>query len=135
MMELAITITIIMTMDILTLMTMNTHMITAIVILMDIITIIFNNQTLGMVRQWQTLCYNKRYSQTDLDDRGPDFVRLAQAYGLTGRRVNTVEQLEEALQEALHSQKGCVIDCAIQKDEMVRPMVAAGRRITDFLVD
>ena len=102
---------------------------------LPIITIIFNNQTLGMVRQWQTLCYNKRYSQTDLDDRGPDFVRLAQAYGLTGRRVNTVEQLEEALQEALHSQKGCVIDCAIQKDEMVRPMVAAGRRITDFLVD
>ncbi len=102
---------------------------------LPIITIIFNNQTLGMVRQWQTLCYKKRYSQTDLDHRGPDFVLLAQAYGLEGRRVRTVEQLEQALKEALESQKGFVIDCAIQKDEMVRPMVAAGRKITDFLVD
>ncbi len=103
---------------------------------LPIITILFNNQTLGMVRQWQTLCYDKRYSQTDLDHRGPDFVRLAEAYGLQGRRVCTEEQLSQALHEALESKTGFVIECAIQKDEMVRPMVCAGRRsITDFLVN
>ena len=67
---------------------------------------------LGMVRQWQHLIYDERYSQTTLD-RGPDFVKLAEAYGLKGRRVTNLAELEEALAEALGAAKACgyVIDC------------------------
>lgn len=101
---------------------------------LPIITIIYNNKTLGMVRQWQTLIYNGHYSQTTLD-RGPDFVKLAEAYGLSGRRVQNVAELERALTEALHCGHGYLIDCAIEMDEMVRPMVPGGGRITNFLVD
>ena len=101
---------------------------------LPIITVIFNNGTLGMVRQWQTLIYNKRYSQTTLD-RAPDFVKLAEAYGLKGRRVTNVAELEDALQEALERKTGYIIDCAIDTDEMVRPMVGGGSHITNFIVD
>ena len=101
---------------------------------LPIITFIYNNTTLGMVRQWQTLIYNGHYSQTTLD-RGPDFVRLAEAYGLSGRRVCMVPELEEAVKDALSCGHGYVIDCAIEIDEMVRPMVPGGGRITQFLVD
>ena len=101
---------------------------------LPIITFIYNNQTLGMVRQWQTLIYHGHYSQTTLD-RGPDFVKLAEAYGLGGKRVCTVPELEAAVKEALASGRGYVIDCAIEMDEMVRPMVPGGGRITQFLVD
>ncbi len=101
---------------------------------LPIITFIYNNTTLGMVRQWQTLIYNGHYSQTTLD-RGPDFVKLAEAYGLSGRRVCTVPELEAAVKEALACGHGYVIDCAIEMDEMVRPMVPGGGRITQFLVD
>ena len=101
---------------------------------LPIITIVYNNQTLGMVRQWQTLIYNGHYSQTTLD-RGPDFVKLSEAYGLSGKRVTCVAELEEALKEALACGHGYVIDCAIEMDEMVRPMVPVGGRITQFLVD
>ncbi|MBO5897999.1 MAG: biosynthetic-type acetolactate synthase large subunit [Clostridia bacterium] len=98
-----------------------------------VITFIFNNQTLGMVRQWQTLIYNKQYSHTTLT-HGPDFVALAEAYGLKGKRVSTVEQLEEAIREALAYGHGYVVDCAIQMDEMVRPMVGGGSPITKFII-
>ncbi len=99
-----------------------------------VITFIFNNRTLGMVRQWQTLIYDKRYSETTLE-HGPDFVKLAEAYGLRGRHVCTVEQLEDAIREALEWNHGFVIDCAIEQDEMVRPMVSGGSRITQFIID
>ena len=95
---------------------------------------LFNNGALGMVRQWQTLTCDGRYSQTTLD-RGPDFVKLADAYGLAGRRVTHVDQLEAALREALDSGRGMVIDCAIATDELVRPMVSGGSHITEFMVD
>ena len=101
---------------------------------LPIITIVYNNGTLGMVRQWQTLTYNGHYSQTTLD-RGPDFVKLAEAYGLGGKRVHTVPELEAALKEALSCGHGYVIDCAVEIDEMVRPMVPVGGKITQFLVD
>lgn len=101
---------------------------------LPIITFIYNNQVLGMVRQWQHLIYHEHYSQTTLD-RAPDFVKLAEAYGLGGRRVCTVPELEEAVREALACGHGYVIDCAIDMDEMVRPMVPGGGRITNFLVD
>ncbi len=101
---------------------------------LPVIVVLFDNGALGMVRQWQTLTCSGRHSQTTLD-RGPDFVKLAGAYGLEGCRVTRVDQLEEALQKALSSGETTVIDCAIDIDEMVRPMVPGGRNITDFMVD
>ena len=100
---------------------------------LPIITVIFNNGCLGMVRQWQNLIYEKRFSETTLD-RGPDFVKLAQAYGLEGFRVKNRAEMEDAFQRALDSGRGCVIDCVLDMDEMVRPMVAGGAHITDFLL-
>ena len=78
-----------------------------------VITVIFDNRTLGMVRQWQNLIYDKRFSQTDLD-RGPDFVKLAQAYGLHGFRAANQAEFAEAFRQALELGTGCVIDCAIR---------------------
>ena len=104
---------------------------------LPIITFIFNNGTLGMVRQWQHLIYNEHYSQTDLD-RGPDFVKLAEAYGLVGARATNEEELQAAIDMALEYEAkgiGCVIDCKIDIDEMVRPMVEGGARITNFIVN
>ncbi len=100
---------------------------------LPVITVIFNNGCLGMVRQWQNLIYKKRFSETTLD-RGPDFVKLAEAYGLKGFRVTNQTEMEQAMDEALASGKGCVIDCVLDMDEMVRPMVAGGAHITNFLL-
>ncbi len=100
---------------------------------LPIITLVFNNGTLGMVRQWQHLIYHERYSETTLD-RGPDFVKLAEAYGLKGFRVTNQAEMERAFQAALDAGCGCVIDCRLDMDEMVRPMVAGGAHITDFLL-
>ena len=98
-----------------------------------VITVIFDNRTLGMVRQWQNLIYGKRFSQTDLNF-APDFVKLAEAYGLKGARVENLAQLEAAMDEALAWGHGYVIDCVIDTDEMVRPMVGGGSAITDFML-
>jgi len=101
---------------------------------LPIITVIFNNGCLGMVRQWQNLIYQQRYSETTLD-RGPDFVKLAQAYGLKGFRVRSKAEMEEAFQAALEAGCGCVIDCWLDMDETVRPMVPGGAHITHFLLE
>ena len=98
-----------------------------------VITFVFDNRTLGMVRQWQNLIYDKRFSQTTLDF-APDFVKLAEAYGLKGCRVSNVAELERAIAEAREYGHGYVIDCAIDTDEMVRPMVSGGAHITEFIV-
>ena len=98
-----------------------------------VITVIFDNRTLGMVRQWQNLLYDKRFSQTTLD-RGPDFVKLAEAYGLKGFRARTQAEFEAAFRQALQEGRGCVIDCAIDMDAMVHPMVNGGTPVTDFLL-
>lgn len=99
-----------------------------------IITVIFNNGTLGMVRQWQNLLYKSRYSQTTLD-RGPDFVKLAEAYGLSGYRAKTLEEFNEVFEEALESNCGSVIDCQLGIDEKVRPMVGGGMSLSEYLLD
>ena len=102
-----------------------------------ILTFVFNNHRLGMVRQWQELTYDKRFYMTTTE-RGPDFVKLAEANGLKGARVHTIEELETAIQEALLEQKkglGYVVDCIIQEGELVRPMVSGGMHITEFLVN
>ena len=101
---------------------------------LPVITVVFNNGTLGMVRQWQSLLFDDRHSETTLD-RGPDFVKLAEAYGLGGARASNVEEFEAALKAALESGTGYVIDCIIDSSEMVRPMVGAGAHVTDFLLE
>ena len=99
-----------------------------------IIEVVVNNHVLGMVRQWQTLIYDKHYEATTLD-RAPDFVKLAEAYGLSGRRVRNQQELEEAIQEALQCGHGYIIDCMIDIDEKVRPMVGGGSHITEFMLN
>ncbi|MBQ7543349.1 MAG: biosynthetic-type acetolactate synthase large subunit [Synergistaceae bacterium] len=103
---------------------------------LPIITLLFDNSTLGMVRQWQHLIYHEHYSQTTLD-RGPDFVKLAEAYGVHGRRVTDEATLRKVLTEAVNSRSdglGWVIDCRIDIDEMVRPMVGGNSFITNFML-
>lgn len=99
---------------------------------LPIITFIFDNRTLGMVRQWQNLIYKGNFSETTLD-RGPDFVKLAEAYGLHGRRVSNQKDLADTIREAMASGEGWVIDCMLDIDEMVRPMVGGGDHITNFM--
>ena len=104
---------------------------------LPIITFVMNNRRLGMVRQWQELVYDKRYYQTTTE-RGPSFPKLAEANGLLGFRVSTVEELEEAVKAALEAAEngqGTVIDCDIYEGELVRPMVNGGKHITEFLVN
>jgi acetolactate synthase-1/2/3 large subunit len=98
---------------------------------LPLIEIVVNNHVLGMVRQWQTLFYNKHYSATVLDD-GVDYVKLAEAMGCTGVRVTTQEEFSGALSEALRSDKPVLIDCIIDSDEKVWPMVAPGAPINEF---
>ncbi len=93
-----------------------------------VIEVIINNQVLGMVRQWQTLFYEKRYSHTMLDD-GVDFVKLAKAMGCVAYRVTTPKAFAKAFSKALNQSKPVVIDCRIDKDENVYPMVAPGDSI------
>ncbi|SDB20913.1 acetolactate synthase, large subunit [Pseudobutyrivibrio sp. YE44] len=98
---------------------------------LPIIEIVVNNHVLGMVRQWQTLFYGKRYSATVLDD-GVDYVKLAEAMGATGIRVTTQDEFKSALSEALRSEKPVLIDCIIDSDDKVWPMVAPGAPINEF---
>ena len=99
-----------------------------------VIVAIFNNGTLGMVRQWQTLFFGHRYSQTTLD-RGPDFMKLAEAYGLSGTRVDTVEAFAAAFKTAVEKREPCIIECMLDIDEMVAPMVAPGSPIDSFCLN
>ncbi|MBQ9421724.1 MAG: biosynthetic-type acetolactate synthase large subunit [Lachnospiraceae bacterium] len=102
-----------------------------------VITFIFNNGCLVMVRQWQELMYNGRYSATILD-RGPDFIKLAEAYGLKGSRVSSPDELKAAIEEALTEYKegrGYIVECTVAQSELVRPMVNGGTHITEFLLN
>ncbi|WP_434631582.1 biosynthetic-type acetolactate synthase large subunit [Thermoanaerobacterium thermosaccharolyticum] len=97
-----------------------------------VITIILNNQTLGMVRQWQNLLFNKRYSQTDLNPN-LDFSKVAEAFGISGKRIYTKEEFEESFKEALSNNKPYVLECMIDKDEMVLPFIPAGGTIEEMI--
>ena len=99
-----------------------------------IIQVIINNHVLGMVRQWQTLFYGKRYSQTILND-SVDFVKLAEAMGAKAYRVTKKEEFLPVLQEAMELNIPCVIDCQINCDDKVFPMVPAGAPIEDAFDD
>ena len=97
---------------------------------------IINNESLGMVRQWQTLFYNQRYSNTDLHShRVPDFVKLADAMGCVGLRCETKEDVDRVIAEAMAiNDRPVIIDFNVHRDAMVWPMVAAGTSNDDILV-
>ena len=99
-----------------------------------VIIVLFNNGTLGMVRQWQTLFFGHRYSQTTLD-RGPDFMKLAEAYGLEGTRVDSMDKFTQAFAKAYAEGKPCIIECMLDINEMVAPMVAPGSPIDSFCLN
>lgn len=95
-----------------------------------VVEVVINNHVLGMVRQWQTLFYGQRYSYTILDD-ATDFVKVAEAMGAKGIRVTKKEDIKAAIEEAIACGGPVVIDCQIDRDEKVFPMVAAGAAIEE----
>lgn len=95
-----------------------------------VIEIIFNNHVLGMVRQWQDLFYGKRYSSTVLDDT-VDFVKVSEGLGAKGYRVSSIEEFKAALKEAIELNIPCVIDCLIDREDKVFPMVSPGAAISE----
>lgn len=101
---------------------------------LPLIEVIINNHVLGMVRQWQTLFYEKHYSATVLDD-GVDYVKIAEAMGATARRVTTREEFEAAFEEALACKTPFVIDAVVDSDDKVWPMVAPGAPINECFDD
>jgi acetolactate synthase-1/2/3 large subunit len=104
---------------------------------LPVLIIIFNNRTLGMVRQWQNFFFAGRYSETDLDDRGPDFIKLADAYSVPAYRavdeISFTDSLEKSL-SAISTGKPALIETIIDKDERVLPMVPGGRPIDEQIM-
>lgn len=95
-----------------------------------VIEVVVNNHVLGMVRQWQNLFYEQRYSSTTLYDK-VDFVKVAEAMGAKAKRVETIEEFETAFKEAVDSNEPYLLDCIIDSDDKVWPMVAPGGSISD----
>lgn len=96
--------------------------------------VIMNNGVLGMVRQWQTLFYQKHYSNTTLN-RKTDFVKLADAFGLKGIRTTTPEEFEQAFKEAFNTDAPVLIDCCIDQDEFVLPMLPPGGSMDQIITE
>jgi acetolactate synthase-1/2/3 large subunit len=101
---------------------------------LPIITVIFDNQVLGMVRQWQTSFYGKRYSNTD-PQRRTDFVKLAEAFGAKGYRATNIAEFKAAFADAMKQKGPSWIDCRIGKDEKVLPMIPGGGDINDIIME
>ncbi len=109
---------------------------TAVIEKLPIKIFILNNGYLGMVRQWQQLFYNRRYSGSCLKrEVSPDFVKLAEAYGLKGIRVTDLDQVEPAINEALSHRGAVLVDFQVEEEENVYPMVAPGAPLYDMIGD
>ena len=106
---------------------------TAVTYNVPVVILLMNNVVLGMVRQWQTLFFNKHYSNTILD-RKTDFVALARAFGADGEAVDTVAALDKAFEHAFSCDGPYVIDCRIDKDEFVLPMLPPGGSMDDIIM-
>lgn len=107
---------------------------TAVTQKIPVVIVIMNNNVLGMVRQWQTLFYGKRYSSTTFD-RKTDFVKVAEAFGAEGGRAATPEELEKLADTAFSCDVPFVIDCIVDSDEMVLPMMPQGGSINDMITE
>ena len=98
--------------------------------------IVINNRFLGMVRQWQELFHENRYSHTDLSDTNPDFVKLAEANHCVGIAASTPAELQKAIDEAWEiNDRPVLIECQVEKEEMVFPMVPAGASTGDMITE
>ena len=113
-------------------MNMN-EMATAVSEQLPIVILIFNNTVLGMVRQWQTLFYDHRYSNTSIE-RKTDYVKLAEAFGGKGLRIKTHQDIEPVMKEALSSKVPCIVDCWIDKDDCVYPIIPPGKSGKDIIL-
>lgn len=100
---------------------------------LPIVIVVMNNNVLGMVRQWQTMFFNKRYSNTTLD-RKTDFVKLAEAFGATGLRIEKKEDMHKVLKKAFKINGPVLIDAFIDSDEKVLPMIPPGGTINDIIL-
>ncbi len=94
--------------------------------------ILLNNNFLGMVRQWQELFFQERYSSTPM--KNPDYIKIASAYGIKGRSVHLREELDEAIQEMLHTEGSFLLEVGVVEKGMVYPMTPAGGKVTDILL-
>ena len=94
--------------------------------------LLIDNQRLGMVRQWQELFYDRRYSQTDLGDN-PDFVMLASAYGIRSERVDDTGELRDALERFLRPGEPALLHCACFPAENVWPLIPPGATVDDAM--
>lgn len=98
---------------------------------LDVKIILLSNNVLGMVRQWQELFFEKRFSETDLVN--PDFVKLAEAYGIKGRRITKRSELKEAVQEMMQHKGAYLLEADVEKEEMVFPMTPTGKSV-DYIM-
>ena len=110
------------------------ELITAVEYRLPVINIVLNNHYLGMVRQWQTFFYDKRYAETDLSMQ-PDFVKVAESFGGVGYRVKTKEEFDEALDDAISKNVVAIIDVIVDRYENVLPMVPAGGSLYNMLLE
>ena len=94
--------------------------------------VIINNSFLGMVRQWQELFKNRRYSFVDLECN-PDFVKIADAYGIKSERLKTKADLENKLKDLILSDEGVILDCIVEREENVFPMIPAGKTVSQMI--
>ena len=97
--------------------------------------IIMNNHVLGMVRQWQTLFFQKHYSNTDLHDRKTDFMKLADAFGMKGYRISELSELAPVMEQVFAEQGPVLVECMIDQDEFVLPMLPPGGCIEDIITE
>ena len=101
---------------------------------LPIIILLFNNNSLGMVRQWQGMFCEERYSETDLGDE-VDFMKLAGAFGIQGIRANNAEELEEVLERVNDERKAFVVECRFSNDQWVYPIVPVGKAINEMVYE
>ncbi|KNF09976.1 acetolactate synthase large subunit [Gottschalkia purinilytica] len=100
---------------------------------LPIIILLFNNSSLGMVRQWQNLFQDKKYSQTDLGDE-VDYLKLAEAYRIEGYRVDTIKSLSDVLNKVSNNNRPVLVECLINKNSGVYPIVPPGKAINDLVI-
>ena len=98
-----------------------------------VISVIFNNSVLGMVRQWQKVFYSQRYSSSE-PERVTDYVKVAEGFGAIGFSCSTKQEFEAALDAAIKAKKPCWIDCRIDREERVLPMIPAGKSVDNIIV-
>ena len=96
--------------------------------------VVINNHYLGMVRQWQNMFYDERYSGVDLEGN-PDFARLAEAYGVKGYRITRPADVRRVLKAALEHDGPCLVDAEVEKHDNVFPMIPAGAPLKDMLLE